>query len=71
MPPLPGLSGEKAARADDKVTVIALYPSVGTIRDLMTLRQGQLIDIRNLEVVGVYHTKEITDYGKSQAFMKA
>ena len=37
----------------------------------MTLRQGKLIDIRNLEVVGAYHTKEVTDYGKSQAFMKA
>lgn len=69
MPPLPGLSGEKAARADDKVTVIALYPSVGTINDLMTLRENKLIDIPNLEVVGVYHTKEVTDYSRSQAFV--
>jgi len=66
---LPGKTEELASRAGDKVTVIALYPSVGTIKDLMTLRENKLIDIPNLEVVGVYHTKEITDYGKSKAFV--
>jgi putative glutamine amidotransferase len=58
-----------APPATDKVTIVALYPSVGTIRDLMTLRESKLIDIPGLEVVGVYHTKETTDYGKSQAFI--
>ena len=52
----------------DRVTVIALYPSIGTIRDLMTLRENKLINIPNLEVVGVYHEKEKTDYEKSKAF---
>jgi putative glutamine amidotransferase len=65
----PELLGREASRAEDKVTVIALYPSVGTIKDLMTLRENKLIDIPNLEIVGVYHTKEITDYGKSKAFV--
>ncbi len=66
---LQGKTEELASRAEDKVTVIALYPSVGTIKDLMTLRENKLIDIQNLEVIGVYHTKEITDYRKSQAFI--
>lgn len=68
-PGLSGSLGRKASPAGDKVTIIALYPSIGTIRDLMTLRDSKLIDIQNLEVVGVYHTKEITDYGKAQDFV--
>jgi putative glutamine amidotransferase len=54
------------SKTGDKVTVIALYPSVGTIRDLMTLRESKLIDIPNLEIIGVYHEKEKTDYRKSK-----
>lgn len=52
----------------DKITVIALYPSVGTIKDLMTLQKSKLIDVPNLEIVGVYHEKEKTDYQKSKEF---
>jgi putative glutamine amidotransferase len=59
----------EASLAGNKITIIALYPSVGTIMDLMTLRKQRLIDISNLEVVGVYHEKEKTDYGKSKAFV--
>jgi putative glutamine amidotransferase len=68
-PELSAAPAREAPPAGGKVTIIAFFPSVGTIRDLMTLRQSRLIDVRNLEVVGVYHTKEITDYAKSQAFI--
>jgi putative glutamine amidotransferase len=67
-PDLSAKTDGEAARAGDKVTILALYPSVGTIKDLMALRENRLIDIPNLEVVGVYHTKEITDYGRSKDF---
>jgi putative glutamine amidotransferase len=59
----------EAVRETNKTTVIAFYPTVGTIKDLMTLRQNKLIDIPNLQVVGAYHEKEKTDYGKSKAFV--
>jgi putative glutamine amidotransferase len=68
-PELPGDVEREASRATDKITIIALYPSVGTIMDLMTLRQNKLIDIPNFQVVGVYHEREKTDYGKSKAFV--
>ena len=68
-PALSAFPAREAPPAGSKVTIIALYPCVGTIKDLMTLRQSRLIDIQNLEVIGVYHTKEITDYGQSQAFI--
>jgi len=58
-----------ATQTSGKITVIALYPTVGTIKDLLTLRQSKLIDIPNLAVVGVYHEKEITNYEESKAFV--
>jgi putative glutamine amidotransferase len=52
-----------------KVVVAVLYPSLGTIKDLLTLRKYGLIDVPDLEVVGVYHEREKTDYGESKAFV--
>ena len=52
------------------VTIAVLYPSVGTIKDLVILRQERLIDIPNLVVVGVYHEKEKTDYAKAKAYVE-
>jgi putative glutamine amidotransferase len=65
----PGDAEREDSRAGDKITVIALYPSVGTIKDLLTLRQNRLIDVPNLAVLGVYHEKEKTNYGESKAFV--
>ncbi len=53
------------------MTIAVLYPSVGTIEDLVILRQERLIDIPNLVVVGVYHEKEKTDYAKAKAYVEA
>jgi putative glutamine amidotransferase len=53
------------------VTIAVLYPSVGTIKDLVTLRKERLIDIPNLAVVGVYHEREKTDYAKARAYVEA
>jgi putative glutamine amidotransferase len=68
-PNQPGDIEREASRAGDEITVIALYPSVGTIMDLMTLRKHRLIDVPNLKILGVYHDREKTDYGKSKAFV--
>jgi putative glutamine amidotransferase len=54
--------------ASDKITVVVFYPTVGTIKDLLTLREHKLIDVPNLEVVGVYHEKEKTDYSQAKDF---
>ncbi len=62
---------EKPLPQDGKITVISLYPSVGTIRDWVTLREKGLIDIPNLAVLGVYHERERTDYKRAQEYVKA
>ncbi len=61
---------EKPRPQDAKITVISLYPSVGTIRDWVTLREKGLIDIPNLAVIGAYHEKERTDYKRAQEYAK-
>jgi len=66
-----GLSpAEKPPPQDDKITVISLYPSTGTIRDWVMLREKGLIDIPNLTVLGVYHERERTDYKRAQDYVK-
>lgn len=67
-----GLSPEeKQPTQDEKITVISLYPSAGTIRDWATLREKGLISIPNLTVLGVYHERELTDYRRAQDYVKA
>jgi putative glutamine amidotransferase len=61
--------GQAPSGTADKITVLAFYPTVDTVKDLLTLRRNNLIDLPNLEVVGVYHVKEKTDYQKSKAFV--
>ncbi len=63
-------SGEKPAGQAEKITVISLYPSVGTIRDWTTLRDKGLINIQDLSVLGVYHEKERTQYQGAQDYAR-
>jgi putative glutamine amidotransferase len=74
--PAQPFSGRVAAEGEDgppaqkqKVVVAALYPSLGTVKDLETLRKYALIDLPDFEVLGVYHEKEKTDYEESKAFV--
>ena len=50
--------------------IYLLHPTVGNIENMMELLQQRVIDIPNLEMVGVYHEKEATDYDKSAAYLK-
>jgi putative glutamine amidotransferase len=55
----------------EPVTVAVFYPSVGTIKDLLTLRKERLIDIPDLAVLAVYHELEMTEYDKAKEYVKA
>ena len=50
--------------------VFLLHPTVGNIENMMELLQQKVIDIPNLEMVGVYHEKEVSDYDKSASYLK-
>ena len=68
----PGLHAKETfTPRDDKITVISLYPSIGTIRDWTTLLEQGLIDLPNLSVLGVYHEKERTHYQGAQNYARS
>jgi putative glutamine amidotransferase len=65
------VSGRPLPDKKELVTIAVLYPSVGTIEDLLMLRKERLIDIPDLAVIGVYHEQEKTDYSEAKQYVKA
>jgi len=61
---------DTAELASKDVRLAILYPSVGSIRDLVELGKKGLLTVENLLVIGVYHEKESTDYKASIEFVK-
>jgi putative glutamine amidotransferase len=57
-----------AAIAQHKVFL--LHPTVDNIKNILELIQQKIIDIPDMEMVGVYHQKESSDYSKSEAYLK-
>ncbi|MBN2244783.1 MAG: hypothetical protein JW755_02955, partial [Candidatus Aminicenantes bacterium] len=51
------------------VILAVCYPSIGSLRALISLRNNQLLDIDDLLVVGVYYEKESTDYQRSKQYV--
>lgn len=64
-------SGQSLPDKKEPVTIAVLYPSVGTIEDLLMLRKERLIDLPDLAVIGVYHEQEKTDYREAKEYVKA
>jgi len=59
------------ASVNQKSKVLAVcYPSLGSLRALVSLRDHRLIDIDDLLVVGIYYEKESTDYQRSKQYVE-
>lgn len=56
---------DSAEQKSEQIRLTIFYPSMGSIRALMELRNIGFIPIENLLVIGVYHEKEMTDYQSS------
>jgi len=52
------------------VVLAVCYPSIGSLKALVSLRDHRLIDIDDLLIVGVYYDKESTDYHRSKQYVK-
>jgi putative glutamine amidotransferase len=50
--------------------VYLLQPTVGNIENMLELIKLKVIDIPDMEMVGVYHEKEVYDYSQSEAYLK-
>lgn len=61
---------DTAGAPGDRVRLVIFYPSVGTIRDIVALKDNGLFPADKLEVVGVFHEKEKTNYNASIKFAR-
>jgi len=62
---------DTASAPKDMVRLTIFYPSVNTLRHLLALKEQGFIPYENLEIVGVYHVKEQTNYKDSVRFVEA
>ena len=60
---------DTAPEKQKRVVLTVCYPSLGSLRALISLRNNQLIDSDDLLVVGVYYEKENTDYQRSKQYV--
>jgi len=61
---------DTATEPHSKARLTIFYPSVGTLRDLLALKEQGLLPADKFEIVGVYHAKEKTNYNLSQKFVQ-
>jgi putative glutamine amidotransferase len=61
---------DTAAPPQGRVRLTVFYPSVGTLRALLALKEKGLAPVSDLEIVGVRHLKEKTDYAESEKFVR-
>ena len=54
-----------------EVRLVVCYPSVGTIRAVVALRKAGVLNVKDLTVIGVYHSRELTNYEESKNYVKA
>ena len=61
---------DTAAAPQGQVRLTIFYPSLGTLKALLALKDLGWIPIPNLEIVGVHHQKEKTNYAESEKFVR-
>jgi len=61
---------DTAEQFSEEVRLSIFYPSLGSLKALIELREQGLITVENLTVIGIYHEKERTDYERSIEFVK-
>lgn len=54
----------------EEIRLTVFYPSVGTIRNLLALRENGYIDIPGLKVIGLYHLREMTNYEEARKYVR-
>ncbi len=59
---------DNTKQTSDSIRLTILYPSLGSINALMNLQQIGFIPIENLQVIGVFHEKERTDYQRTMDY---
>ncbi|MHB8055414.1 MAG: gamma-glutamyl-gamma-aminobutyrate hydrolase family protein [Candidatus Aminicenantales bacterium] len=61
---------DTASAPKDNIRLTIFYPAPNTLRHIFALKAQGFIPFENLEIVGVYHVKERTDYRESLRFIQ-
>jgi putative glutamine amidotransferase len=61
---------DTAQPPQDKVRLTIFYPSVESIKDLVAVRAQGFIPYDNLEVVGIHHERERTNYAEAEKYVQ-
>lgn len=59
-----------AIHAGEKVKLVIFYPDELDVKILHVLRKQGLLDIEDLEITGIYHEKELTDFSKAREYIQ-
>ncbi|MGB8953189.1 MAG: gamma-glutamyl-gamma-aminobutyrate hydrolase family protein [Candidatus Aminicenantales bacterium] len=68
--PYPDRYFDTAETAHKEARLVVFYPSTGTIKALVELLRQNFLLLDQIEVVGVYHEKELTDYEASKSYVQ-
>jgi putative glutamine amidotransferase len=68
--PSPGRYLDSAPDREEAVRLAVFNPEIFNIRGLAELRRLGILDIPNLVVVGVYHTKQADDFADSRKYVE-
>ena len=55
---------------ENKNKVVLLFPTVGSLKNFIYLIENKIINVFDLELIGLYHADESYDYNKSVEFLK-
>lgn len=58
------------AEKKDSFHIAICYPSIGSVKSLEGLIQQGFIPEKGLKITGVYHTDEVSDYERSEQYVK-
>ena len=67
---VPERTFDRLSPNDGNVRLVVFNPEVFNIRALAALRKNRIIDIPNLTVIGVYHTKQAGKFDESRRYVQ-
>jgi putative glutamine amidotransferase len=61
---------DTAGAPQGRVRLAVFYPSTGTLKALLALREQGMMPASGLEIIGLHHEKEKTAYAEAEAFVR-
>lgn len=66
----PWLAFAEPSSDEEQINLTVFYPAKGTVKDILALRETGFLNIPNLNVIGIYHIKEVSDYQEAEKYVE-